>query len=370
VTCSRYFKEDSLLTFFVLLTTWIVIRAVKQNRPRELLLAGFVAGLAASSKYSGALSCSAILLAPWLKSGSIIPDKRFFLWGCASAVFVPVGFILASPYVVLNYSKFHSHFIAEQEHMQTGHHKVIISSWSQYWMYHLSRSIIPAVTWPVFVFAMLGFGMLLRFAGINGLYVTAMFLAFYLPAEAVNAKPPPQPERYILPCIPFFILASAYSLDRLRVAGPKTVAIVLTFLLIAVPIYRSTGLALEMKNDTRILMRDWITQNVPKGSKIVVDAQAYSAFLPQSMFTIQPMWTIPQRRTMSYESFKAEGIDYLLLTNKSYERYFLTRSADQVIRMRFEDIFTKWVLAKDFKSDFGNYGFSNPELSLYKVELK
>lgn len=370
VTCSRYLKEDTLLTFFVVLVVWICIRAVKRDRPRDLLLAGFVAGLASSSKYSGALSCVAIALAPWLKSRSFIPDPRFFVWGAISAIFVPVGFILASPYVVLNYDKFITHFKAEQGHMITGHHKVIISSWSQYWMYHLSRSIVPGSTWFVTALGILGFGAMLRSAGVKGFYIIAVFCAFYLPAEAVNAKPPPQPERYILPCIPFIFLAAAVAVDSLRLWGRGFIALVLGFFLIACPFYRSIGLAYELSPDTRVLMRDWITENVPKGSKIIVDAQAYSAFLPQDQFVVTPMWTIDQRREMTIENLKAQEIDYILLTNKSYDRYFLTQSADQRIRVRFEDIFQNWVLVKEMKSNFGSFGFSNPELRIYKVERK
>lgn len=221
VTCSRYLKEDSLLTLFVLLAVWLSIRAVNRDCPRDLLLAAFAAGLASSSKYSGALSCIAIALAPWLKSRSLLPDHRFFLWGVISAIFVPVGFILASPYVVLNYSKFISHFTAEQEHMLTGHHKVVISSWSQYWMYHFSRSIGPGATWPVAVLAVLGFGAMLRSSGVKGFYLLALFCAFYFPAESVNAKPPPQPERYILPCLPFLFLSAAVAVDSVRLRGAK-----------------------------------------------------------------------------------------------------------------------------------------------------
>lgn len=90
------------------------------------------------------------------------------------------------------------------------------------------------------------------------------------------------------------------------------------------------GLAYELSPDTRVLVEEyWATQNIPRGSKVVVDAQAYSAFLPQDLFVVQPMWLIPQRREMTQENLKGQGVDYILLTNKSYDRYFLTQSADQ-----------------------------------------
>lgn len=370
VTCSRYFKEDALVTFFVILTSWLAVRAVKRDEPRLLLLAAFCAGLASSSKYSGAVTCVAVAMTPWLRSRSIVPDLRFLKWGVASALLVPVGFVAATPYSILNFQKFSNHFAAEQEHMISGHHKVIISAWSQYWMYHMSRSLPDAATLSLSILGIFGFGWLLRSSPSRAIFLLGMFLAFYLPAEAVNAKPPPQPERYILPCLPFLYLAAASLVEGLRQSHHRLIAGLLSFVIVLSPLVRSLILASELKPDTRERMRDWIVQNIPPGSKIVVDAQAYSAFLPGATFNVQPMWSIPQRRGMTLEQLRSDKVDYLLLTNKSYERYFLTRSADQIIRSRFEDVFNNWLLVKEIKSPFGSYGFSNPELKLYKVEKR
>jgi 4-amino-4-deoxy-L-arabinose transferase-like glycosyltransferase len=366
ITSSRFLKEDSLLLFFVLLSAYIAFLSVNRKSLSLLLLAGFCSGLAAGSKYSGVLAFVAVAATPWFKSKQLWPNFRQLIWVILALFFVPIGFFVTTPYALINSSKFISHFIAEKEHMITGHHKVIISSWSQYWMYHFSRSLPSAVSWPVLVASLIAFGAILKNFKINALIVLGLFLTFYLPAESVNAKVPPQPERYIFPCLPFVALAAGYLCDVVRMRS-LVFSYLLAAALILAPAYRSIGLAQEIKPDTRVLMGQWISEHIPAGSTIMVDAQPYSAFLPKDKFSIIPIWSIPHRRTMTADNLRRQGIQYLLLTSPSYERYFQTRSADQLIREKFEDVFNNWELVSQISPKFGFYGFHNPVLRLYKV---
>ncbi len=367
ITCSRYLKEDSLLLFFVLLTAYLAFLACNKDSLKLLLLSGLAAGFASGSKYSGMLAFAAIAATPWVKTRSLIPDFRQILWVAAAGLLVPVGFLITTPYALLNYNKFVSNFEAEKGHMLTGHHKVIISSWSQYWMYHFSRSFPAALSWPVLVACLIGIGAIIRNFRINFLVVLGLLLVFYLPAESVNAKPPPQPERYIFPCLPFAIIIASY-LWYLVSRKSRLLGVIVLLLLTIAPLYRSFGLASELSPDTRVLMTEWITKNIPAGSKILIDAQPYSAFLPPDRYITKGIVSISDRRAISREQLRKDGYQYLLVTSPSYERYFLTRSADQVIKECFEDVFTNWELVKEVKADFGYYGFHNPILRLYKVD--
>ena len=51
ITCSRYVKEDALLTFFIVLAVYTVIRAVQEDRKILILFAGLFAGFSAGVKY-------------------------------------------------------------------------------------------------------------------------------------------------------------------------------------------------------------------------------------------------------------------------------------------------------------------------------
>ncbi|MCB0319159.1 MAG: glycosyltransferase family 39 protein, partial [Bdellovibrionales bacterium] len=209
VACSRYMKEDAQLVFWILLTTWAVVKSVQDNKPWLYILSGLFAGISSSVKYSGFLSALIVAYGPWLKSGKLMPDWRWFKWGVIAALMFPVGFVLCTPYSILNSEKFIKDFSSEKHHMIRGHTSTI-DSWSQYWMYHFSKSIIPGMGWIPTILGVLGLALLLFTRNSAGLYMFLLAVLFYLPAEYVKAKPAPQPERYILPCLPFLAIGAAY----------------------------------------------------------------------------------------------------------------------------------------------------------------
>lgn len=102
VTCSRYLKEDALLVFFILLAVYFVVRSIQEDRPAALLLAGLAAGFSASVKYTGLVSMMILVGAPFLRSESLIPNKHFLKWTIRAIFLLPLGFLLASPYTLLD----------------------------------------------------------------------------------------------------------------------------------------------------------------------------------------------------------------------------------------------------------------------------
>jgi hypothetical protein len=160
------------------------------------------------------LTAAIVVATPWMSSRRfnylLKPDFSQFGPTLLALALGPIAFFAGSPYVVLNSAMFIRQFNNEKLHMLTGHHKIIVDPWSQFWMYHFSNSVVPGMTILVAIAALFGFGVFIKNWRTPGLFVIACVLLFYLPAEWVNAKPPPQPERYILPCIPFMCLAAAY----------------------------------------------------------------------------------------------------------------------------------------------------------------
>ena len=111
---------------------------------------------------------------------------------------MPLAFVACTPYSVLDNTKFLKDFASEKKHMARGH-TISIDPWSQLWMYHFWRSILPGVQALPALLAVLGLGILAWRRRVEDLLVLILVLVFYLPAEWVKAKPAPQPERYILP---------------------------------------------------------------------------------------------------------------------------------------------------------------------------
>ncbi|MCO6430953.1 MAG: glycosyltransferase family 39 protein, partial [Deltaproteobacteria bacterium] len=181
VTCSRYLKEDALLVFMILWATYLVVKSVEEDRPRLLLLAGLVAGLSASSKYSGLLTAAAVAAAPWLRSKSLLPDRAWIKPALLALLLFPVGFIAASPYSIIDITTFIEDFSYEKRHMEKGHASVI-DAWSQYWTYYYSRVLGPGIGWPVLAVGTLMFGVAAWARAPKLLFVAGAVLLFYLPA--------------------------------------------------------------------------------------------------------------------------------------------------------------------------------------------
>lgn len=377
VTCSRYMKEDALLLFFLLLTVACALRAVNIRSLSSVLLTGVSAGLAMGSKYSGLLAVGLLLALPWLVSRSVFPDRRMSGFVCGGMLLVPLVFLLTSPYALLDYPTFKAGLAYEAAHMLDGH-TARIDPWSQYWMYHMRRSLVPGMQFLPLLFGVYGFGRALRSGSLLWLSLAGLVLLFYLPAEWVRAKPAPQPERYVLTCVPFIALLAGFVLVQVQ---RKAVQFALVVLLLFAPLYRSVTLASELRLDTRKQMALWIAENVPAGSKIAIDGGYYAPVLDDSLtlgsdtesefqpprFDIAHLHVATRPWEYRLARLERQGFDFIILSSLSYDRYFsqpLVPPSQRAIYQRLQD---SAQLVKEFQPRFGTYGFHNPTLQLYAV---
>jgi len=365
VTCSRYMKEDVLFTAMTLASVLFALRGRQNDERGFLYLAGVFAGFAAGSKYTGALAAVLLAAVLFLPFGS----KRIrVVDGIFSLLLVPLGFLFTTPYALINSTAFLKHFSTERSHMKSGHQGVAIDAWSQWWMYHLSRSIIPGLGFIGSALCLLSLGRSARIARWPGIFIGAAVLLFYLPAEWVKAKPPPQPERYILACLPFAALAAAEFLEALRRGGNKRIAEILCFLAVVLPGWRSIELARDLREDTRQAMRKWMTSNLSPDSKILIEAW-YSPRLTETTFKTKLLKASKHPQRFTRTRISETGYEYLLVNSFSYGRYFTEPKFDPVMRTRFERIFSTFELVHESKAPSGSYGFQNPTVRLYKIPV-
>ncbi|MBX7145397.1 MAG: glycosyltransferase family 39 protein [Oligoflexia bacterium] len=371
VTCSRYLKEDALLLFWILLCVLAVLRAVQNVRPGLLFLAAIFAGLAASTKYSGIIAAGIVATAPWLRSRNLLrPDPLFFRYTLAAGFIIPLAFVMSSPYIVLDPDDFASDFRYERLHMLRGHTEVI-DAWSQFWMYHLGNSLQRGMTLLPLLSGLLGLGLALIGRRAEATWIAILALAFYLPAEWVKSKPAPQPERYIVPCLPFLSILGAHFLHQL--AKSRRLAIVaLPALVLAIiqPTWRSFSLARDINNDTRIQMSTWIKTHVPPGISIIADWEPYSAALPADLYNVEYIRRVNINSRLSIRALKQSGKNYLLLSSLFYERYFTQPRSDTSMKARFRSIFRHVPILKQVSAPSGSYAFHNPVLTLFSLKAE
>ncbi len=369
VTCSRYLKEDALLTFVVLSCVLTTVIAVQSNRRWALLIAGLLAGCTAGTKYSGILMVVVPASAPWLASRSWKPDTRWIPWAFVAVMIAPVGFLMTTPYAVLNSAKFLTDFRAESRHMQTGH-TVSISAWSQLWMYHYWRSMWPGMSGFAALLSVLGIGFLVRRGRTEDLLLVGAVLLFYMPAEYVKAKPAPQPERYILPCLPFLAIAASELLRQLHSRGRvfQVGAAALAGVLVFLPLQRTVALARDLRRDTRDQMVAWMKQSVPPGSKILMDWKPYCPNFHGQTFEVLHIPRADIIEGLDIRALKESGADYLVLSSLFYDRYFSQPDSVPAFRQRIREVFNRLPVVARFEAPSGTYGFHNPTLTLFSLK--
>lgn len=331
----------------VCLATAAALLADRMRRRRTLAaaaLAGLVAGLATSTKYNGALLAlplAAAALTPSAAGGlPWRPDLPRLQRLAAAAAAMIAGFLLGTPYALLDAPTFYKDFSYEARHLAQGHYLDVGVGW----VHHLTHSLRYGMGAPALAAALLGIVLHARRDPRAALTLYAFPVTYYL----LIGRGETAFFRYILPVIPFLCLAAGHALARLR-AGP-----LLALALLAPSLYRSARALQIMGNgDTRDAMGAWIEQNLPDRAHIV-HAGAYTG-APMLQRSVEnqmreyqakagradvsgfrkpddPRWYDPQRPTYDVLFVQKEGIEFAS-----------QRSVDQILADPPE-----WLMLEDY----------------------
>ena len=399
VISSRYIKEDASLLFFTLVCFYFAVLALKNKCSiKYLMLSALFGGFSASSKYSGLLSIIFPALVIYERSlvsiQRLLPKvsdfihkfrfasdspglnvKQVFYLPLLLIIIFAGGFLIFTPYSILDSAQFLHDFYGEKQHMQRGH-TVAITAISYYWGFHIERSIFSSFQIFFAITAFIGIGFLAARGSIFNLLVISSIFLFYLPAEYVKAKPEPQPERYILPCIPFMALAASALLTRFYLCKNQVLRVIaygLTALALIQIMNYSIRHTKHIKNDTRQQARKWVAKNIPLNSKIIIDWHFYG---PPKLHNFYEVLQFKDKagaklsRTVSAETFKNTGYDWLILSSFTYGRFFKPAYRIHNASKRYRAFFNEMKPVRIFKNQRYSYGFHNPEIRIYKIKNK
>ncbi|MBL7662336.1 glycosyltransferase family 39 protein [bacterium] len=388
VTNSRYMKEDALFVFFTLACVLAVLKAIQAGKLRYLYFAGFLAGVSFGAKYTGLVTIACVLAVPWLKSERLTfkPDLTLLKHSLAATLLMPVGFLATMPYVFLSLDRFTFLYYGirtESLHAMRGHLGLVIDAWSQFWMYHLSTGLIPGVSLLVLTFALLQTGITLRDLETKFLLIVGGMLIFYIPPEWAVSKPPPQPDRYVLACVPFIALLAAEFIRRLNLeifnfklisANQEKFRTGLLSLTLLFPLLSTLKYTSEIYNDTRKQASNWLAGNMPPQTKVIVaGGTVYLPPIPSNIIdvTIRDFAKATKRdRKPMIEKLKSSEYQYLIVSDfdaKRFDPYKPKRKSRFAIGLRAE-VDKTFRIVKQFRSKYGSYGFHHPVVTIYQLK--
>ncbi|MDP2940702.1 MAG: glycosyltransferase family 39 protein [Candidatus Omnitrophota bacterium] len=261
---SHFGTVDVALSFFIICSLWFIVKAREGKGCRDYLMAGVLAGLAASTKYQGALLFLPMFIVHVLnlweeteKDARQFFDKRLLLFISA---FIAL-FLLGTPYAILDFPHFISDIIYEFRHLKYGH-GIALGGW-----YHVRFSLFFGLGWSLFFASLAGIITLAIMDAKKAIMLCSFPLVYYLFMARGNTVF----LRYIIPLIPFLCLTAAvFTVQVGGRFGPHLnhgVAFILA-VLILLPSTQSIILSVRLlaRKDNRLIAAEWINKNTAQGS--------------------------------------------------------------------------------------------------------
>ena len=314
---SHFAMTDVMATFLVTLSLALLLCAFDEREPRAALrtytAAGFVAGLAVSSKYHAAAVAASmaaaqvllILRSPRsvLRPGMWMPSVLFALAAAAA-------FVVGTPYAVLDYRGFRHGFAEIFGYSMTGN----AIDLGLGWIYHLRRSLPFGMGMTAFAAAMGGLLILLRRHTRHGIILLSFVVAFYaLVGSGRNVF-----FRYVLPIVPILCLSAAllvrqgsYWLARRYQFADRPILAAMVVIAVAPGLIASVWLdVLLARTDTRVIASRWLVQQLRDGDTVYDAGDSYGRL---DLGNLRPVRQDFDFKTRSFQPPSAETPYWLVL---------------------------------------------------------
>ena len=316
---SHFVLTDVPVTFFVMLTLLMSLRAHERSTARAFALAGAAAGLAAATKYNGVLAVMIPLLACAMTPAAR-PSRI-----TAMLVIVPatVGtFLIAAPYTMIDLPTFLNQFARLSAEYRTA-----ATFDDPVWLIYL-KHLRNALQWPGSIIVAAGVALGLCKVAIGPDRAKwALITVFPLLYFRFISNQTLFFGRYLLPLLPFLSVLGAAAIAelvlRLRhmpiAPSLRRVAVVaLTLVAIGPPAYTSIRFNVNVaKVWTTEQAYTWVMEQVPAGAKITLESR--QILLPQEIYDAT---YLPQLRLRPVEYFIDRGVQYLVASSQCYGPYF------------------------------------------------
>jgi 4-amino-4-deoxy-L-arabinose transferase-like glycosyltransferase len=258
---SRWGTVDVPMTFFVTVSLIFAVQASESQRFRDYKLAGAFAGLAAATKYNAGI----VLLATVAAAIAGVARRRLMATDAARRVAVAglttlLLFTLATPYSVRDWYATWEGFTVSVGMLYgvVGERAASV---------HLRVTFPDGFGWPVCLAALVGAGRAVWKRDARALVLLTFVVMMFGSMAAVRWVFP----RYLLPFVPpLAVLAAEGAAALVDLSRPALAAA--AALLLAAPgvLYSVQFDRVAARKDTRVLAAEWVGENVPGGSAVLV----------------------------------------------------------------------------------------------------
>lgn len=353
--------------FFAALCLAATARLLEGEEARWYLLAGAAAGLAAAAKYPGGLVALAPVAA-WIRWR--LRDRRFRP-GLLQAGLAALSLFLATNPGLLAYPERalrgrRGIFFGAYQYGGEGWFGVVPPSAPLWYLGQLSWGF----GWPVLILGLGGLALLPAAERRRLLWLLpfpALYLGLIFTLDVVVA-------RNLYPALPplaAFLGAGVVTAARRLAPGRERMRAVLATAgacaVLALPVVRTVFQDVALaRPGTRVLAREWIRENVPRGATIL--RESYTPDLSPAEYDDERLGRARFVAALAMEEIRRPEIDFVLVSSGAYRRFFTaqgnTGAREREIRERYRTIFATFPLEERFLPGRTRLG---PELLLYRV---
>lgn len=312
VTHAHFATTDTALTFWGVLGLYLLVRVYdgwEMEGGWGYAGAGFVCGLAASTKYNGVGLTLPLLLVPLLNARRL--DDLLYGRTLAGLFGMGLGFLAGTPFAILNLPKF-LYWVGYSLHLYDAPVPDLVgTSWQWHLNYHVNSENAL-----VFFLGLVGFLLSWRAWGWQRASLVNGFAIFLWLAIISQTR---REARMWLPTAPVFVAWTAVLLD-----------VALVYLNIRFPVWRGqriipAGLVLLVLiplggqaaaidgrlagEDVRTQTQHWIEANIPPGTEIAMEY-----FSPNVDTAVWPVTKVQQLHQQPLEWYYERGIQILVLS--------------------------------------------------------
>ncbi|HUV08914.1 MAG TPA: glycosyltransferase family 39 protein [Spirochaetia bacterium] len=375
---SKHGLPDTLLTLMFLINLCLQMRMTRGGPRRLFFLSGLFLALAFATKYNGVFLTISFLISLFyytktVREGfrAVVLSKRalFFLAGAGIGLFLGFPLVFFGEGGILWRS-----LLEERAHLfEQGHFGLFISGAEYFYTFHFQKSVLPCCG-PVLLLAILaGLTLMLLRRKPAEVVLLGVVLPYYLFMDWVY-KLPVNFEHYVLPLLPIYTLSAVVLLSwllsgRLKDIHPKLKAsaiLLLTAALAAYPLYSTARIVPTLVPDTRDVMRRWMREQLPAGSRILFPELETTGYYPpvhRDGFTVATF----KRFNPDINALKGD-VDFVVASSLVYDRYFTYPEELPDHTYFYRTLFSKAKLLREVKPVFRSYIIHNPTLRVYSLQ--